>query len=110
MFHPRGGLQKTGLSGAAANAAREAAKAAANAARETAKAARDAARPCKEKLKPCTSTAMPSNRDEITVKCTRDFLVDPPAAATGNAAPRPEPVQCTPVPVPPGLDIMQANV
>ena len=53
---------------------------------------------------------LPANRDEITVECTRDFLVEPPAAGTGNAAPRPEHVQCTPVPVPPGLNVMEANV
>ena len=85
-----------------------AAKAAMKAAREAAEAARPK-KPRREKAQR-TTVPLPADRDEITVECTRDFLVDPPAAGTGNAAPRPEQVQYTPVPVPPGLDIMEGSV
>lgn len=71
---------------AAAKAQREAAKAAAKAAREAAEAARPK-RPRKDKLVPCSSTAMPSNRDEVTVECMRNFLVDPPPQGGENVPP-----------------------
>lgn len=73
-------------------------KAAAKAAREAAEAARPKKPRCqKEQLQ---SVPLPSDRNKVTVECVRDFLVDPLAAGTENAAPQAAPVQCSPIPVP----------
>ena len=60
-----------------------------------------------------TTVTLPADRNEVMVPCTRDFLIDPPAATGAeNAVPewaQPPTMQPPPVPVPPGLDIMQAN-
>ena len=60
------------------------AKAAAKAAREAAEAARPK-KPRREKQR--TTVPLPANRDEVTDVCVRNFLVNPPAAGTENAAP-----------------------
>jgi hypothetical protein len=87
---------------AAVQAAREekaAEKAALKAAREEAEAARSK-RPRKEK--PCTTVPLPADRNEITVPCMRDFLVDPLAAGTENAVPqRAQPPSMQPRVLPP---------
>jgi hypothetical protein len=104
---------------AADTAAREA-KAEEKAAQKAAREAAEALRPKKvrrSKEGQRTTVPLPANRDTITVECTRDFLVDPTPAGGENAVPAwaqlppmPSPAQPSPLPVAPGLDIMQANV
>ena len=86
-------------------AEKAAAKAAAKAAREAAEAARPK-KPRREKEQRRTTVPLPANRDEITVACTRDFLVDPPAAGAENTVPAwaQPPPQAAPIPVPAGLE------
>ena len=86
----------------AAREEKAAAKAATKAAREAAEAARPK-RPRKEK--PCQSTALPRDAAEVRNPGMRAFLQP---LADGNAA-AVQPPQCTPIPVAPGLDAMQAN-
>jgi hypothetical protein len=88
-------------------------KAAEKAAKKAAREAAEALRPKKprhDKAAKQTTVPLPADREEVTNKCVRDVLVDAPAAGTKNAATEAAPVQCSPVPVPPGLDVMQANV
>ena len=80
-------------------------KAALKAAREAAEAARPK-KPRRDKAPQSQTTVpLPANRDVITVRCTRDFLVDPLAAGTENAVPQwaqPPPMQpkvLPPIPV-----------
>jgi len=50
---------------------------------------------------------LPADRNEITVECVRDFLVDPPTACAENTAPdwaQPPPVQPPTAPPPLGAD------
>ena len=94
----------------AASVQKAAEKAAARAAREAA----EAARPKKPRKEVQGRTVqLPADRDEITVECMRDFLVDPTPAGGENAVPAwaqpppmPSPAQPAPVPVAPGLAAM----
>ena len=52
----------------------------------------------------------PEARNTVSNGCVRAFLADPPATGAENAAPQPPPMPRAPMPVPPGLDVMQANV
>ena len=50
---------------------------------------------------------LPADRDEIRVECTREFLVDPPAAGAEDTVPewaQPPPMPPPPIAVPPGLE------
>ena len=51
---------------------------------------------------------LPADRDQITVECMREFLVDPPTVGAENAVPAwaQPPTKPAPVPVPPGLEAM----
>eukprot|EP00966_Prymnesium_polylepis_P175490 4061161-Prymnesium_polylepis.1 len=99
--------QKRGADYWEAQKAAHEAKAAEKAAEKAAREAAEAARPKKPRRNKApqsqTTVPLPANRDEITVPCTRDFLVDPPAAGAENTVPawaQPPP----PIPVPAGLE------